>query len=197
MDLTPQMNANINDHSQVDDSIKQEGLTINASGNATINSNSGNGRASKVKVSDMLVVLCVSVICDIIICGLLFIGQAKIMDRLEQMDTSTRGLDAQYEKMAKDSEEAHRKIMKESEETHKKMMKEAKEGNIWLLRYDIVRTIDLYEVRGKLSAKEYARLKDEYAYYRQMGGNHDVQDRFDQFTAKLLSGQVKVEAAPT
>ena len=74
MDLTPQLNANIHDHSQVDDSVKQEGVTINASGNATINSNSGNGRAGRVGVSDLFKVLGVSIVCDIALGLLLYVG---------------------------------------------------------------------------------------------------------------------------
>lgn len=75
------------------------------------------------------------------------------------------------------------------------MIEQAREGNIWLIRYDIIRTIDLYETRGIITPKEYTRLKDEYQYYRDtLKGNHGVQERFDEFTAKLLSGEVKMDS---
>jgi len=83
-------------------------------------------------------------------------------------------------------------MQKNAEQTHIDMMAQAKEGSVWILRNDIIRTIDLFEAKGIMSAKDYTRLKDEYQYYRSIGGNHDVQERFDQFTAKLLSGEVKI-----
>ena len=184
MDLTPQLNANINDHSHVDDSIKQEGLTINASGNATINSNSGNGRASKVGMSDLFKVLGVSIVCDIALGVLLYIGHADMMKKLDSFGMDAQRIDKQ-----------HRELVESSEKTHDEMMDKARQGNVWIIRYDIMRTIDLYEVRKSITSKEYTRLKDEFNYYRSIGGNHDVQERFDQFTAKLLSGEVKVTNA--
>lgn len=170
MDIVPHLDANISDHSQTDDSIKQEGVTINASGNATINSNSGNGRTSKVGVSDLFKVLGVSIMCDVALGVLLYFGQANTMGKIEYIQTC-------------------------AEQTHNDMMKQAKDGTVWMLRYDIIRTIDLFEAKGVMTAKDYTRLKDEYQYYRGIGGNHDVQERFDQFTAKLLAGEVKI--APT
>ena len=69
---TPHLSTNVNDHSKVDDSINQDGgVTINASGNATINSNSGNNHERKPGVSALFQVLAVSVFCDIAICGLI------------------------------------------------------------------------------------------------------------------------------
>jgi hypothetical protein len=66
--------ANIDDHSTNDDSIRQEGVTIQAGPGSTINANSGNGQSSKsVKkgmVSALFQVLAVSIICDILICAL-------------------------------------------------------------------------------------------------------------------------------
>ena len=167
MDVVPHLDANINDHSQVDDSIKQEGVTINASGNATINSNSGNGRTSKVGVSDLFKVLGVSIMCDIALGILLYFGQASTMRKIES-------------------------LRNEAEKTHMELERQAKDGTVWMLRYDIIRTIDLFEAKGVMTAKDYTRLKDEYQYYRGIGGNHDVQERFDQFTAKLLAGEVKI-----
>jgi hypothetical protein len=73
------------------------------------------------------------------------------------------------------------------------MISQAREGNMWLIRYDIIRTIDLYEMRGRITSKEYTRLKDEFQYYREvLNGNHGVQERWDIFTAGLLSGAIKI-----
>ena len=69
------------------------------------------------------------------------------------------------------------------------MMKKAKEGTIWLLRDDIIKSIDFHEATKKITPKQYKRLKDEYEYYTSIGGNHDVRDRFEEFTAKIYGTQ--------
>lgn len=40
--------------------------------------------------------------------------------------------------------------------------------------------------------REYKALRDEFDYYTSIGGNHDVKDRLNAFTAKILSSKVKV-----
>lgn len=73
------------------------------------------------------------------------------------------------------------------------MMKQAKEGTIWLLRDDIMKTIDFYEATLKITHKQYKRIKDEYEYYISIGGNHDVKDRFENFFAKIYgTGEIKM-----
>ena len=73
------------------------------------------------------------------------------------------------------------------------MMKQAKEGTIWLLRDDIMKTIDFYEVTLKITHKQYKRIKDEYEYYISIGGNHDVKERFEDFLAKIYgTGEIKM-----
>lgn len=69
------------------------------------------------------------------------------------------------------------------------MMKKAKEGTIWLLRDDIIKSIDFHEATKKITPKQYKRLKDEYEYYTSIGGNHDVRDRFEDFTSKIYGTQ--------
>lgn len=194
-DLAPQLNADIADHSCVDDSIKQDGVTINASGHATINSNSGNGRANKVGVSELAKVLLVSIVCDAILCWFLWSGHASTMRKLETFSDGSQRVDKMMEVFAQEQrrlDEQHRDWVEKSKREHEEMLRQAKEGNIWIIRYDIMRTIDLFEVKGQMTAREYTRLKDEYQYYKSIGGNHDVQERFDSFTARILSGKVKV-----
>ena len=75
------------------------------------------------------------------------------------------------------------------------MMKQAKEGTIWLLRDDIIKTIDFHEATKKISQKQYKRLRDEYEYYTSIGGNHDVKDRFEDFMAEIFgAGEIKMVA---
>ena len=73
------------------------------------------------------------------------------------------------------------------------MMKQAKEGTIWLLREDIIKSIDFYEETKKISQKQYRRIKDEYEYYNSIGGNKDVKERFEDFMAEIFgTGQIKM-----
>ena len=73
------------------------------------------------------------------------------------------------------------------------MMKQAKDGTIWLLRDDIMKTIDFYEATLEITHKQYKRIKDEYEYYISIGGNHDVKERFESFFAKIYgTGEIKM-----
>ena len=72
-------------------------------------------------------------------------------------------------------------------------MKQAKEGTIWLLRDDIIKTIDHHEVTKTITQKQYKRVKDEDEYYTSMGGNHDVKERFDDFYTEIFgTGKIKM-----
>lgn len=93
------------------------------------------------------------------------------------------------EQAQKRQEERHNEVIKKADETHADMMKKAKEGTIWLLRDDIIKSIDFHEATKTITAKQYKRLKDEYDYYTSIGGNHDVRDRFEVFTSKIYGTQ--------
>ena len=69
------------------------------------------------------------------------------------------------------------------------MMNKAKEGTIWLLRDDIIKTIDFHEATKKITQKQYRRIKDEFEYYSSIGGNHDVKERFEDFVAEIFGTQ--------
>jgi hypothetical protein len=90
-------------------------------------------------------------------------------------------------------EQRYNELHEKSVNTHKEMMKQAKEGTIWLLRDDIIKTIDFYEAKKMITPKAYRRLKDQFEYYTSIGGNHDVKERFDDFTTKIYgTGEVKM-----
>ena len=77
------------------------------------------------------------------------------------------------------------------------MMKQAKEGTIWILRDDLIKTMEFHEATKTITMKQYRRIKDEYEYYTSIGGNHDVKERFDDFTAKIYGTQeIKMTASP-
>ena len=84
-------------------------------------------------------------------------------------------------------------LVKNSDKTHKELMRQAKDGTIWLLRDDIIKTIEFHEATKKITPKQYKRLKVEFDYYTSIGGNHDVKERLDDFTAKIYgTGEVKM-----
>jgi hypothetical protein len=90
-------------------------------------------------------------------------------------------------------EKRHIEVIKKADVTHEDMLKKAKEGTIWLLRDDIIKTIDFHEATKKITQKQYKRLKDEFDYYVSIGGNHDVKERFDDFVAEIFgTGQIKM-----
>ncbi len=55
-------------------------------------------------------------------------------------------------------EKRHIEVIKKADVTHEEMMKQAKEGTIWLLRDDIIKTIDFHEATKTISQKQYRRL---------------------------------------
>lgn len=122
-----------------------------------------------------------SVICDVVIACLLFYLHGRNAEKAAAVERSTAA------KLAK--------VVNESAYVHEKMMKQAKEGTIWLLRDDIIKTIDYHEATLRITQKQYKRIKDEYEYYVSIGGNHDVKDRFDSFFVKIYgTGEIKMIA---
>lgn len=119
-----------------------------------------------------------SVLCDIgIICMLLYMhGQDT-----ERADAVGRAATAEIAK-----------AINAQALVHDQMMKQAKEGTIWLLRDDIMKTIDFYEATKTITKKQYRRIKDEFDYYTSIGGNHDVKDRWDSFNVKILSNDISI-----
>jgi hypothetical protein len=72
-------------------------------------------------------------------------------------------------------------------------LKKAKDGTIWLLRDDILKTIDFHTQTKIITKKQYKCIKDEYEHYVSIGGNHDVKEKYDDFIAKILgTGEIKM-----
>lgn len=83
--------------------------------------------------------------------------------------------------------------IKEMKVASDKVVSESKEGTIWILRRDILNSIDFYEAKKEITSKDYKRIKDQFGYYKSLGGNHDVEGRFDEFTAKIYgTAEVKM-----
>jgi len=163
----PALNASLSDQSKVDDSFKQTGTNITFGDGAVYNQNCGNQKELSRR-SAMWRTIIISVLCDIGILATIFNWQNKLADRFESIE-------------------------RKSAETHQEMLTKAKEGTIWLLRDDIIKTIEFHEATKKITSKQFRRLKDEFDYYTSIGGNHDVKERFDDFTAKIYgTGEVKM-----
>lgn len=120
-----------------------------------------------------------SVVCDLgIICMLFYMHKQNT----EKADTVERTASAEIAK-----------AINEQTRVHDQMMKQAKEGTIWLLRDDLMKTIDFYEATGTITKKQYRRIKDEFDYYTSIGGNHDVKERFENFFTKIYgTGEIKM-----
>ena len=161
----PHVSADLSmdDHSNVDDSFKQTGTNITFGDGAVYNQNCGNQKELSRRGA-MWRTIIISVLCDIGILAMIFNWQNKLADRFEFIE-------------------------KKNAETHQEMLTKAKEGTIWLLRDDIIKTIEFHEATKKITQKQYRRIKDEYEYYTSIGGNHDVKERYDDFMAEIFGTQ--------
>ena len=79
-----------------------------------------------------------------------------------------------------------------SDAVHSRLEAQAKEGTIWLLRDDIIKSIDYHEATKAVSPRQYKRMNDQFEYYRRIGGNHDVKDRWTTFQTGILSGRIRM-----
>ena len=68
----------------------------------------------------------------------------------------------------------------------KKASKSSNESAIWILRKDILESIDRCEYKKTVTSKQYKRILDEFEYYKSIGGNHDVENRMTEFRMKVL-----------
>ena len=181
MEITnPSVSASLSDSSRNDDSFTQSETTINIGQGATYNQNCGNGRELTRRRS-MWTTIIVSLACDaVLVCMLLYMHRQDT----ERADAVGRTATAEIAK-----------AINAQALVHDQMMKQAKEGTIWLLRDDIMKTIDFYEATLKITHKQFKRIKDEYEYYISIGGNHDVKERFEDFLAKIY-GTEEIKMVP-
>ena len=179
MEITnPSVSASLSDSSRNDDSFTQSETTINIGQGATYNQNCGNGRELTRRRS-MWTTIIVSLACDIGIISALFCLHRQDVTKVEDVERNTA---VQIEK-----------AINAQALVHDQMMKQANEGTIWLLRDDIMKTIDIYDATLKITHKQFKRIKDEYEYYISIGGNHDVKERFEDFLAKIYgTGEIKM-----
>lgn len=139
----PSVNASLSDSSKNDDSFTQSGTTVNIGQGATYNQNCGNGKELTRRRS-MWTIIAWSLICDIAIACMLFYLYWKNADKTTAVERATA-----VAEQAMSAEIS--KVVNESANIHDKIMKQAKEGTIWLLRDDLLKTIDFHEATLKIT----------------------------------------------
>ena len=178
------VSASSSDSSRNDDSFSQSKTTVNIGSGATYNQNCGNSKEMSRRQS-MWTTIILSFICDLFVIFFIVVEHDMTADKLAAVQNgATENYNAANARIAQ--------FIKESDVKHEEMMRQAKNGTIWLLRDDIVKTIDFHETIKTITKKQYRRIKDEFDYYTSIGGNHDVKDRWDSFNVKILSNDISI-----
>lgn len=173
---------NLDDQSKNDDSIKQDGVTINADNGAIVNANSGNGGRGLTRKASMLIVMLFSVLGDLAIGITGYVGFKQTSKELEEVFNRSSVMNASIV----ETQSKLNNVVDDFKAETKKLEGRSNEGTIWILRRDILYWIDFFEVKKIITQKEYHRLQDEFAYYRKLGGNYDVADRWQTFKEKVV-----------
>ena len=111
----------------------------------------------------------------------------------QEQEKSRKEFKDEQEKSRKEFREIQVSLENKLKEFHKEykgIEAQSKEGSIWILRQDMFKSMDYHEATKTITAKQYKTLKDEFEYYKTLGGNHDVQYRWDMFNAKMMSGKI-------
>lgn len=187
----PTVNSKTDDHSSVDQSHN-----ITVAGDY-VASNSNNSEMTKKQNQAhpwWTVVIC----CSMMFAMWLDLQRSLDKNRFEEK-TEIQSISHTLEMTTRDAENVHKLLSQNLEQakldTRNELevaKKQAKEGTIWLLRDDIIKTIEFFEATKTITQKQYKRLKDEYNYYVSIGGNHDVKDRYDNFCMKVLAREVQL-----
>lgn len=189
--INPQLNVEATDQSKTDESIKHDNSPIYNSG--TINQNCGNQR-EMTRFASTIWGIVASIICDLVIIVVMFFGfqvaATNFNAKLEKIDTAAN---ITHNEIRSESRAEAATFLKASREEMQQLAKEARTTNIWIMRHDILRTIDLHTAMKSITKEQYEYLKDEYDHYKEIGGNHDVKVKFDSFTAKIFgTGEIKM-----
>jgi hypothetical protein len=123
-------------------------------------------------------------------CGIMVVGFIILVLHLNNTVTNFKNESIDTHNMMQNE---YQELIKNSNVAHDKILQKAKEGTMWLLRDDILKTIDLHSQTKIITMKQYKCIKDEFDYYRSIGGNHDVEEKFNDFTYKILgTGEIKM-----
>ena len=149
--INPQINVNEDDHSKVDESFKPSApITVQGDFNQNCNNTKEISRRRS-----MWTTIIISVICDIGLGWFLFSGQEKLEQKFQVFEKDSTAI---HKQMIEESNNRWQQTIRQSDAKHEEMMKQAKDGTIWILRDDIIKTIDFHEATKTITAKQYKRL---------------------------------------
>ena len=181
----PTINSKTDDHSTVDQSHN-----INVAGDYVASNSNNSGMTKKQNQPHPW---WTATICGVMILGLGWFLDSRITENKITEKDDFQEISHRLDTMSAHSKDVHESLVKSIEQSKEQIevaKEQAKEGTIWLLRDDIIKSIDFFETTKMISSKQYKRLKDEYDYYISIGGNHDVKERYDDFCTKLLVTRV-------
>lgn len=179
MKIEPIIKTDLEESSSNDESIKQQATTVNIGSGATYNQNCGNSKKEFSRLYSTLLII-----------GSILISFLVVTFNVNSMSESYR-TECQLERQH--MENKYQELVKDSNEAHNQILIKAKEGTIWLLRHDILKMLDLYSQTKVITKKQFKCVKDEFEYYKSIGGNHDVEERYDEFVAKIFgTGEIKM-----
>lgn len=181
----PTINSKTDDHSTVDQSHN-----INVAGDYVASNSNNSGMTKKQNQPHPW---WTATICGVMILVLGLFLDSRITENKITEKNDFQEISQRLGTMSANSKDVHESLVKSIEQTKEQIKvakDQAKEGTIWLLRDDIMKSIDFFETTKMISSKQYKRLKDEYDYYISIGGNHDVKERYDDFCTKLLVTRV-------
>ena len=177
--INPHINTQLEDNSKTDESFTQQGNTVNIGQGAVYNQNCGNQKHEFTRVAST----CVMLVTLIIGFMLSFFYLNYIFIKFKNESAKTHNI----------MQDEYHNLVKQAADAHDEILQKSKEGTIWLLRYDIIKAIDLYNQTKIITKKQFKCLKDEFEYYKSIGGNHDVEERYDDFVYKVLgTGEIKM-----
>ena len=188
---------NLNDNSKTDESFSQANTTVNIGNGGTYNQNSGNKKQNQAHPLIVIFICCVNMFFITWYIKNSLDKNSKI-EQLELNNIETQLM--QHISEATKQSEIFEKGLEESKKQSKSLENsleiaktQSKEGSIWILRHDILKSIQHFEELGHISQSEYKQIKDEFEYYKSIGGNHDVQEKFDMFFTKIFGlNQIKM-----
>lgn len=134
----------------------------------------------------MLTTILLSILGDVLLGIWLYTSIQTMREDIKQTRIESRVEQSKFQRQIDTNNAALKKALDEQQENNKSLEQKSKEGTVWMLRHDILYWIDTYEMKKSITQAEYHRLNDEYNYYKSIGGNYDVSERWQVFKEKIV-----------